>query len=297
MVMSSQSQVRRILPWVLGMAVLLASLAAWAGNASSQRKLVEMSMLVTGELVIAADGSVSELQVDQREKLPPGVLQLVDQAKTQWRFEPILVDGVARNVRSRMSLRVAAHRLESGDYSIGLRSAYFGKEALAAQEKIDSQDTTTVRARKLTPPAFPQSAGMVGGRGIVYLVVRVGSDGTVTDTAVEQVNLQVLGDDRTMKMLRKEFGNSALRTSKYWTFDVPTTGEMADDGAWAVRIPVSFQYPGYERPGYGEWEAYVPGPRQSPPWAENDDAAEAMIAGGIYPVGQGLRLLTPLQSI
>lgn len=293
--MASSWNLRRNVPLVVGVLLLLISVLATAGNARSQRKLVEMSMLVTGELVIAADGSVSDLQLDQRDKLPPGVQKLVDQARTEWLFEPFVIDGVARKVRSRMSLHVVAKEMDSGDYSIGLRSAYFGK---AAHAPADSQDTSSLRSKELTPPIFPHDAGRVGGRGIVYLLLRIQGDGTVSDAVAEQVNLQVLGDDATMKALRKTFSNAALRASKQWTFQVPTTGEEADDGHWAVRVPVSFQYEGHQAPGYGEWEAYVPGPRKQAPWADSDEGSpEALIAGGIYPLGQELKLRTPLQSI
>lgn len=282
--------------WLLA-CLLLIGMPALAGI-SEVRKQGEASMLVTGVVMIEPDGSVGELKLDQPDKLPPGVLGLLDQAGKAWRFEPHTVDGVASKAKARMSLRVVAKKLESGDYSVELRSAYFGRAAMSPEERIANEGTATVRSESLRPPQYPEGAMYAGARGIVYLIVKIGPDGRAQETAVEQVNLQVVAREDQMAQFRDQFGKAALRAAKLWKFQVPTTGPMADDSAWVVRVPVSYQMPGYKVPGYGEWEVYVPGPRKQVPWAEDKDAVDpdAMMAGGLYPAGQGMRLLTPLQS-
>lgn len=278
--------------------LLLASGPALAGVAEV-RKQVEASMLVTGMVFIAPDGSVHQLDVDNADKLPPGVRNLIDTASQAWRFEPHVVDGVAKLAKARMSLRVVAKQLEGGDYSLQLRSAYFGKEALTPEELIAREGTATVRAGSLKPPMYPEGAAIAGASGVAYLIVKIGKDGRVADAIVEQVNLQVLGNERVMDDLRKAFGKSALRATKSWTFQVPTTGASANDPYWSVRVPVSYMMPGKKEPGYGEWSVYVPGPKEKAAWAGDDTGmgdADAMIAGGVYLIGDGVRLLTPLQS-
>lgn len=288
---------RRVTRW-LGIALLLLSVPALAGIAQV-RKQVEASMLVTGNVLIEPDGSVSQVQLDQPDKLPPGVRNLVDQAGKVWRFEPVTVDGVARKAKASMSLRVVAKELDSGDYSLELRGAYFGKEAMTAEDRQKFEGAAAVQSVSMRPPQFPEGAAMVGGRGVAYLILKIGADGRVQEAIVEQVNLQVVGQESSMKMLREQFGKSALRASKQWTFTVPTEGDLAGQPYWSVRVPVAYKMMGDKTAGYGEWEAYVPGPKQKATWAEDEAGAgdpDAMVAGGIYPVGQGLRLLTPLQS-
>lgn len=72
------------------------------------RQQIEASMLVMGYVYIEPDGRVGRLELDQTEKLPPAVKQLMESAAPQWQFDPAKVDGVARKAKARMSLRVVA---------------------------------------------------------------------------------------------------------------------------------------------------------------------------------------------
>lgn len=282
----------------LALLLLLASGSALAGVAEV-RKQAEASMLVTGTVFIAPDGTVQKLDVNDPEKLPPGVRKLVESAGQVWRFEPYVVDGVAKLAKARMSLRVVAKQLEGGDYSLQLRSAYFGKEALSAEERVAKEGESGIRSQSLKPPIFPQPANIVGATCEVYVIVKVGRDGHVQEAFVEQVNMLVVARESMMDQLREMFSKSAVRGAKQWTFSVPTQGELADDPFWLVRVPVDYLMQGTKRPGYGEWSIYVPGPKQRAPWDNEKDGMgdpDAMVAGEVYPVGQGVRLLTPLQS-
>lgn len=90
----------------------------------------------------------------------------------------------------------------------------------------------------------------------------------------------------------------ALLAARKWRFEVHTTGESANDEYWSVRVPVDYQFAG-EKQEYGQWQAYIPGPRQEVPWVEEDpdsgESPDAMVAGGVYEIGKDLKLLTPLQ--
>lgn len=287
----------RTVRWFMGLALLFAMASAIAGTEAIRRQ-IESSMLVTGHVTIEPDGQASHLEIDQSEKIPPFVRALMERARASWRFEPVLADGVASRVTSRMSVRVVARKMESGDYQVMLRSAYFGADAIDGRERIDTFGTATVRGRKLQPPSYPDTAIEMHAKGTVYLLVQVGPDGKPMDAIAEQTNLQVVGrSEGEMRFMRNLLAKAALAASRRWLFDVPTTGELADDPYWLVRVPLVFIRVGDRQPGYGEWEAYIPGPKQRAPWAEDDGRgdADAMLAGGIYPIGQELRLLTPLQ--
>lgn len=275
---------------------------AWAASASAGvkdvRDQIEASMLVTGYVYIAPSGAVDRLELDQPDKLPPAVHNVVSQAGPTWVFDPVMVDGVARKAKARMSLRVVATRHSEDNYEVTLRSAYFGEEAMSADERIEHMGASTVRSRELRPPLFPQQAAEMRARGTVYLIVKVGRDGVVQDAFPEQVNLQVIGREKQMDAMRAMFTRSAVNGAKRWTFHPPTEGPEATRPFWLVRVPVDYAMLEDKKPGYGQWDAYVPGPQAKHPWAEDasapSEAPDAMIAGGLYPVGKGLRLRTPL---
>lgn len=291
--------IRRKAAWVLWFVLVGFSVAAWAGI-KEVRQQIEGSMLVTGYVYIATDGSVDRLDLDQPEKLPPAVKTLIERASPEWQFEPVMVDGVARKAKARMSLRVVAKKVAEDNYQIALRGAYFGEEAMTPEERIALGERTTLRRDQMTPPRYPMTAAQMGARGTVYVVLKIGRDGTVEDAVAEQINLQTLGREQQMEQMRKLFSQSTLSAAKRWTFHPPTEGPSAADPYWLVRVPVDYSMHGDKQPGYGEWDAYVPGPRQDVPWRAGElmpgETPDAMMAGGIYPVGRGLRLLTPLQS-
>ena len=282
----------RILALMLG---LLVAFASHAAGHRAVRKTVESSMLVTGWVVIATDGSVSKLELDEPDKLPGGVLSLVERAGASWRFEPTLIDGVARKAKARMSLRIAAKRIDAERYEIGIRSGYFGEEAITPEERIARPDSIKPIAMK--PPIYPEIAWKAGARGTVYVVLKIGREGTVQELFAEQVNLQVIGSENEMDRMRGMLAKSALNAAKKWTFQLPVIGEKVKEETWVVRVPVDFQFHGYQRPSYGQWDSYVPGLIRRAPWDTGFDGAQspdAMIAGALYDARKSLRLLTPL---
>lgn len=281
------------------MALLLGLLVAFASHAAGPtavRKTVESSMLVTGWVLIAADGTTTKLELDDKEKIPDAVVSLIERGGATWRFEPVLVDGVARKAKARMSLRVVAKKFDANQYQISIRSSYFGAEAITPEEYVAQSDSIKPIAMK--PPQYPENALRMGACGTVYVMLMVGREGTVQELFAEQVNLQVIGNDEEMKRMRNMLTKSALAAAKKWTFQPPTAGANAAQDVWVLRVPVDFQFYGYKKPGYGEWDSYVPGPTLRAPWDTGLDATQspdAMIAGGLYDARNQLRLLTPLQ--
>lgn len=283
----------RIVALLLGLLVAFASHAAGPG---AVRKQIESSMLVTGWALIAPDGSVTKLEIDEQEKLPASVVKLVEQGGASWRFEPVLIDGVARKAKARMSLRVVAKKIDADLYQLSIRSGYFGEEAQTPEEYVARPDAIKPLAMK--PPSYPENAARMGGRGTVYVVLKIARDGTVQESFAEQVNLQVIGSENQMASMRTIFSKAALNAAKKWTFQPPVAGGSPNETGWVVRVPVEFQFYGYERPTYGQWDSYVPGPTQRAPWDTNaigEQAPDAMIAGMLYDARNSLRLLTPLQ--
>lgn len=286
-----------------GMLALL-SAAVLAAGPAAVRKQVEASMLVTGHVLIEPDGSVSGWEIDQRKKLPAAVVELVERSASSWRFDPVMVDGNARKARARMSLRVVARRIEGDDdnYRVTIRAGYFGEEAMTAQERKALASTDRVQADRMKPPTYPDVAWQAGVRGTVYLVLKIDRKGAVDDLVSEQVNLKVVGSEQQMARMRGVLERSAISAARKWTFRVPTTGEAAEGPYWTVRVPVDYRWEDEKASGYGEWEAYVPGPRQEKmPWHMEDLEGfdippDALIAGEIYQVGSGFKLRSALSG-
>ena len=275
--------------WI-GLLLWMVAGAAIAVGPKAVRKQIESSLLVTGSIDIETDGHVSAHRLDHSDKLPKGVVALVGKWAPDWKFEPILVNGQPAKARASMRLRIVAKKLDHDRYSVAIRSASFG----------DSRLGETVTGKEMAPPAFPESAARSGVSGTVYLVLRVGRSGLVEEAVTEQVNLRVVADEGAMERWRRTLARAALGTAKRWVFNPPAAGDEANAEFWSVRVPVDFVLGKRDGPAYGTWEAYVPGPRQAAPWVARDELAssgpDTLASGGVYQVGQGLRLLTPLEG-
>ncbi len=278
--------------WMMCVLVaLLAMGSAEAGGRGAVRKQVEMSLLATGTIDVGPDGRVAAYALDQSEKLPPAVRQLMDSASQAWTFEPVVVNGKPVLARTKMSVRFAAKKTGEDAYEVRIAGADF-RVATPPEETPSS-------AAPLKPPSYPQSAARSGVRGTVYVVLRFGRDGRVQDAFAEQVNLRIVDSEGAMEKWRALLASSALATAKQWTFRAPSRGEEAGEDSWSVRVPVDFLWRGESVPAFGQWQAYIPGPRQRAPWIDTDEltlGSDAIADGGVYPVGGGLRLLTPLSG-
>ena len=278
--------------WVLLVLIVLCTPVQAREMPDAIRDQIETSMLVTGSIDIATDGSTERLAIDQPEKLPSGVVRLLETATVHWRFEPVKVDGQPARVRTRMSVRVVARKAGGDTYSIALRGASFDGTG-------DDEGRVRAKGKRLTPPPYPQAAAQRGFQGTVFVIVRVGRDGQVEDAMSEQVNLTAYGTPAEMDAARKILAQASLRAARRWRFDPPTRGAHVDAPYWLARVPVDFMFG--RRPdaeAYGQWQAYLPGERTPAPWGDeaSRDASDAMVAGNVQMVGSGPRLLTPLEG-
>lgn len=282
--------------------------AADAQNAKAARKQVEGSMLVTGRVTITPEGTIGDWTIDRREDLPTAVLDVIDASAPGWRFEPILVDGKPAHGSARMSLRMAAERVDDERFRVSIRDGYFGRDAVRMAQELENRrgeaaaepPADQVSAVRMQPPPYPQGAVLARVSGTVYLLLRIGRSGEVMDVVAEQVNLRVIGSERAMARMREVLARPATETARRWKFRPPTIGEAADAPYWMLRVPVDYAFHGEKRK-YGQWEVYVPGPRMPVPWRMEslegfDIAPDTLIAGEVHQVGMGLKLLGPLDG-
>ena len=286
----------RTLSALLGIAFLAgAAPVADAQTVRQARQEVEASMLVTGHVDIDRDGRAASHVLDQPDKLPPYVVELIARAVPSLRFEPVLVDGAPVIARAKMSVRLVATPAGDGEGNMQLRiaSAHFGEE-------YSETDRTSVRQSNLRPPRYPMNIAQIGGKGTVYLLVKVGRDGKAADVVAEQVNLTALGNARQMEMIRATLSKTAVDNAlKHWTFTPPEEGEAVDRDYWVVRVPVDFRLSDDRDTAYGKWSAYHPGPQQRPVWAAPTPpgfSPDTLVAGGMTPETSRFRLLTPIEG-
>lgn len=235
---------------------------AFAGS-DSVRDRVEASMVVTGWIEVAPDGSVYQYTLDQQDKLPKPVVDIIRKTTAAWTFKPILVDGKPVLAKAKMNLRVVASPIGNGQYNLRVRGATFGDGG--------SGEWPAYSRRK--PPEYPNVALRAATGGTVYLVLEIDRSGHVEQAVAQQVNLRAIGSEFDMKTLRNAFAMESIDASKRWTFKIPETGPEANAEHWTVMVPVNFNIVGQHKEGYGEWDSYVPGPVQPIPWDQDQIAS------------------------
>lgn len=276
----------------VGLAALAIAGLASAGGPGAVRKRVEASMVLSGHIVIASDGTVKSYEIDNQDKVPAEVLTLVQNATYEWRFEPVVRDGHPVNARAPMSLRIVARHEnpDSDSYVARVAGATFGDE---------DKDGEQISYASHAAPGYPRSAIDDRVEGTVILLMKIGHDGKVVDVTAEQVNLGVVGSDPDLRVWRKVLANPSVKAARDWTFRIPSSGPHANNPFYIVRAPIQFRLnrPGLSDP-YGQWTAYIPGPKETASWAGDDgkggSSTDALPDGQLSLVGSGPKLLTPV---
>lgn len=278
----------------------IAAAGAMAAGPAAVRRQAEASMLVTGTIQVDPAGKVSGFTLDHKEKLPAAVVEMLGRRVPAWTFEPVQVGGRPAHVSTQMSVRLIAKKIDDTRYEVRIGGTGFGDVA----EKATHRSTAAERRREreegvchadLRPPSYPVDAARAGVTSSVYLLVKVDREGRVLDAMAEQVNLRVVDTEAGMERWRKQFTNASLATARKWCIE-PPQDLKPEEAYFVARVPVMFwlQPP----PGYGQWDAYVPGPRQPNPWEAGDEgkgfSPDTLAPGRAYTVGSGLRLLTEL---
>lgn len=276
------------------LAMLLGALGPVSARTPDRRlEQVVNSMPASGTIEIDTQGHVADYTIKDAEAYDQALLDLMARNIQRWVFKPVLVDGVPRQARFDMFLRLQAKPLDDGRFEASIASAAFGRgDAAPANTRV------TVRGER-QPPRYPEGELRNGIGGTVLVLLRIGPDGNVVDAAVEQTNLAAIGREGAMNAWRKDLERATLAAAKHWTFDPPTAGEDAGKRDWIVRTPVVFTPAVRAAPVVpGQWQRYVPGPRYVLAWKDRKPSADAGIdalpGGRLFPAEQPLHLLTSL---
>jgi hypothetical protein len=261
-----------------------------ATSAGAIRKTAEAGMLITGTIEVNPDGSLHNYTLDQPEKLQPVVIDVVNKTVSSWTFK--LSEPTNDVVKTEVSLRVVAKPAGNGNFMVAVYGASFGQPE-------DRSDQISYKDHSFQPQ-YPMFANYARVGGVVYVLVRIGRDGAVQEAIAEQVNLDKYGSEADMNRYRKLLADSALEAARHWTFNPPRMGPDVDNPYWTARMPVNFHLIG---PGaspakeYGQWEAYFPGPRQTPPWTGKvlaNESPDAMSGDELRTGNSRLQLVTPV---
>jgi hypothetical protein len=268
-------------------ALLFVGLMATTAHATdsyfvNQRK--EASMLVTGMVTIDPNGSVRDYTLDHSEQLSQSVKDIVKQNVDRWKFQ--FASTPSTTVVEHMSLRLVAHMIDDQHASIRVVGTSFDDAQIPSDENIGYKARAHFE--------YPKDALRENAWGVVYVLVRVGRNGSVLDASAEQVNLGTFAPAADMARYRKYLADAAIKGAKQTTFTVPTGGKLAEQPYWLVRFAVTFTPAGQPGDDYGTWSVYVPGPRMDIPWIERPELAagspDTVPDGALHTLGGQPRL-------
>lgn len=277
---------------MVGLACMLMAFGAFAGERAAVLKRAEASMLVSGSIELAPDGSVRNYTLDKPDKLPPLVLKLVQQNVPVWKFA--LKDDESSR-KAGMNLRIIATHTDDHNYAIRISAAEFSSTDAAPGQSITYKSNP--------PPDYPFDAVTSRISGTVYVLLQIGRDGTVKDALTEQVNLDQYASEKNMTRFRNDLAKASLAAIRHWTFNPPTTGNEIKKPFWYARVPVEFDLSSTRQSAkYGTWNAYIPGPREPVPasWTDDDrllsGSPDATPDGTLDLGNSNLKLLTSLSG-
>ena len=289
---------KRSIACVLLLMLLLPMLACASGTP------IEASMVVNGTITVNPDGSVRGYALDKENTLPSYVRQIVQKTVSGWMFVPVKTDGKAVTARTGMTLRLVADWHDKEHATIWVAGAEFGCDSWRTSREYTETcpSGSMVTEAQRTPPHYPTDAAFHGVGGEVFLVLDVGRDGRVMRAAVRKVDLYSM-IPRQPKY-RKVLADASLTAARKWKFHVPTVGPEADRDHWIVVVPVRYKF---QMSGTGtllrkprsQWTAYVPGPVNNIPWADEDEggaagSGDAVAGSGVFVRDTRFELKTPL---
>ncbi len=239
----------------------------------------ELFINAEGMIEIGRNGAVTNFSLETDIE-PPIDRAIVDKV-SQWRFEPIVIDG--RTVIAKSRLHLSLKLTQQGDeHSLHIVSRHFGG---AGQPREVSM--------RQYPMHFPPEATYVNVGARVVLAIHINERGRVTDVHPYQTSLSAEVDEVAAKKLRRAYERTVVETVRRWRFD-PV--ELVDGKPVAGTFLYTSEFLAASKTPRGEsasdWRAYIPGPIIRVPWLDDEsgttEAAER--DGESRPMTSRLRL-------
>lgn len=198
-----------------------AETAAVAGQAQ-----VLESLHLAGVIEVDASGRVENVTL-QPNSLLPTIEQNVLDAMRDWTFEPYLLEGIARRVRTSVFVRVDLEKGETG-HQLMLGNAEFGQPLL----------------KQTTAPRYPAQSLRKQIAAEVLLRLTLDDSGGVVQ--VEPVSARVLNqevrNERRHRQLVEPFVRASVEAMQSWRFDFVEA--RADGAPHQVLVPVTYNISG-----------------------------------------------------
>lgn len=225
-----------ILLFALGLAATLA------------RAQTEEALAVNAILDLATDGSVEKVEIHDAGLLLPYVREGVANSVQRMRFEPVVIDGLARRVRT------------SALFRIGFEGSGEARKLLVTTMML-GQPIATVAP--FLP--FPESPMQRGHGALLWLLVEVDAQGKVLGSEPLAVVLSALprasGDDRERQASIQDYLQRAQDSVRGWTIAMAEANAegrqyavvtfdyaLQEEGGAAREFPVA-TFPALERSG------------------------------------------------
>ena len=215
----------------LGLLALFTALASAPALASSRAGAEAPKPSVVrhlgGAIEVSAEGAVESVELDAKG-IRPDLVERIERVVLGWRFNPYLVDGQPRRIRTSMYLK-----LEQFDGPGGAR-------VMLSATAFGTPRMTSTRA-----PVYPVNQLERRREADVQLLLTVEDDGSVSD--VQPLKGRVFGmrpaaSERAHRASLDRFMQSAAAAAREWTFDFL---EPVDTGEKRQMIaPVAFRLTG-----------------------------------------------------
>ena len=266
---------------------------ATAGEPAPEPLETVTTMHVDGQILIDTEGRVESFEVATKlaEPLQAALLKLVK----QWRFNPVMVDGVARRAGARMRVVLAAAR-EGDGYRVHIDNVVFPYDKEFEPSTV--VDPEHITGRQLDRPTYPIVLQMHAVEGTVLLAILVSPDGRASEvTALQSMLFDVRGNDKAMRKAIALMETSARMTARRWKFNVPPTKQGAPLSERTVFVPVEYVMEAEVAPG--QWRTVVRVPKRQIQWLPESDPARGVgvadiTSGEVIPLAGSLSLAIPV---
>lgn len=283
--------------WFIGSLLLpmaLASPALLAKKTEPAPVESVVAMQVDGWVSFDTTGKVEDYQITT--PLTETIRAALDGRVRQWKFHPVLVDGVPRHAKARMRVTLAAKQ-ESNGIHVAVDNVVFPSETGDVGVRVDGQPEP-ITGKKLRPPAYPIGLMQQGVSGAVLLAIRVGPDGRAADVvAVQSMMYDVRGGASALRVGIRMLEQSAVVAAKDWTFNVPATDKPRTAGEQTVTVPVEYVMGKVKVDPAGKWRTIVRIPKRPIGWLTPETGNQSVgvadaIAGELIPLNSAVALAT-----
>jgi hypothetical protein len=165
-------------------------------------ELIE-SIHVGGVIEVDTQGQVEQVTLRRSRLIPDAETRIVN-AMQAWRFEPFLMDGQAKPIRTSVHLRIDQLKSPRG-FQLAFGKVEFGQPL----------------AHALTPPSYPRGSLRDGISAEVLLRLTLDDTGRVIEA--EPVMARVLGQEvrseQRHRRLVAPFVQSSLKAVQAWTYE------------------------------------------------------------------------------